>query len=457
MTTTLSTPKIIRQVSIEAMSATIDPRAGLAWAYEDGPLGELGELLPTWTVEPDIEVITDIVRRKLNIPEVFPCVVELLAQGAFNKVYTVQCGGNSNVIVRVTLPVQPHLKTLSERATIEYVRHHTDIPIPQVLEYNAIRDDELGFEWMIMDRVEGTKVTEQWKHMSWLKKELLVRKVITYLAQLFRKRFHRLGNLYATEDIQQMSTKDMPDAVFLGAEHSSHTVRFGLGEVVSIPFFYNDHGGIDVPRGPYKHSRDWLATCLRLYLHDADNINASNKTVDPNSVEAIKSRIQRMLNFLPQIFPADEREEYTLIHQDLSDNNMMVDENHDLSGFIDWECVYTVPLWLACQLPRFLRGQNCQHPPLYATEFENEYYESAYYEDLELYEKTQLREFFFEEMERICPEWMRVHEASSIKADFEFAVNVCTMRGYLQDIDEWLDSVENGDEVESLRERLGQC
>lgn len=123
--------------------------------------------------------------------------------------------------MRITLPVQPRLKTMSDHATIEYVCHHTDIPAPRALHYNALRDDELDFEWMFQDRVPGTSLKEAWHKMRWLEKELLVRKVTVYLTQLFRKRFTCLGNIYATRDLQKLSEADLPDAMLLSADHST--------------------------------------------------------------------------------------------------------------------------------------------------------------------------------------------------------------------------------------------
>ncbi|KAH7095645.1 hypothetical protein FB567DRAFT_586954 [Paraphoma chrysanthemicola] len=253
----------------------MDPRGQICWKKEEGPFRELGPLLVHWTVEPDIKVITKIARSTLDIPAGSPCEVEFLAQGAFNKVYTIRCGLNTDCVIRVTAPVQPQLKTLSECATIEYVRHHTDIPAPRVLpgHYGSTCDNELGFEWMIQECVRGTNLGDQWRHITWLEKELLVRKVIVYMAQLFQQRFLRLGSLYATQALQQLPTADLTHACLLGAEHSSKAKAFCLSEVVSIPLFYNDHWTLDIERGPYKHSREWLAAQLRIALHDAEYLS----------------------------------------------------------------------------------------------------------------------------------------------------------------------------------------
>jgi aminoglycoside phosphotransferase (APT) family kinase protein len=635
----------------------MDSEYGLLWKQSDDPFAELEELSPIWTVEPDKDSISIIARRQLGLPASAPCTVDFLAMGCFNKVYIIRYSSEEAYIMRITLPVHLRLKTMSERATIEYVKHHMSIPAPQVLCYNALRDDELGFEWMIQEYVPGFSLSSQWRHMGWLEKEVLVRKVIEYLVRLFRKRFQHLGNVYAPHDLQQIPDPVRPNAISLSAEHSTGSTGISVSEIVSIPFFYHDHGRVDIQRGPYTHSRDWLVARLQLAFHDAENMTdveydddhedeeqhdddkdeehadkhgikdnlknddrnavgpcfspetscgsgletdddkqvasrsstpdspcgsspekdyskhisspsstpasscgsdsendddkhtvdpfssppdstdipgpdkdddehavnrcfspdstysqGSNKengepvvnrclspvliyslgsdkeneepvvtcysSPDPNhnsdsdpdadpeldsseynpdSRTAIIARISRLQSLIPKVFPATDREAYVLHHQDLSGDNILVTPSHALAGIIDWECVHTVPLWLACQIPRFLRGTDFDEPPEFVDDFENEWLERAYYDDIEDYEKTELREFFLQEMQRVCPEWIDVFEESELKADFEFAVSVATTRGCGKMMDKWIAGVvENGETPFDLRARMGQ-
>ena len=109
---------------------------------------------PQWKFEPSIDAIAQIARRELAIPENLTCTVDFLANGTFIKVYVVHCG-NDDYIVRVSLLVQPRLKTLSERATIDYVLQHTSLPVPRVLTSDACNNNELGFEWMMMQQFQA--------------------------------------------------------------------------------------------------------------------------------------------------------------------------------------------------------------------------------------------------------------------------------------------------------------
>jgi aminoglycoside phosphotransferase (APT) family kinase protein len=58
------------------------------------------------------------------------------------------------------LPVTPKVKTLSEVATLAYVREKTSIPVPKVVAYDADLTNELGFEYIRMERVDGHPLRE---------------------------------------------------------------------------------------------------------------------------------------------------------------------------------------------------------------------------------------------------------------------------------------------------------
>jgi hypothetical protein len=433
-----------------------------------------GDLNPEWVVEPDTNVITKIAHRELNIPDDAVCEIKFLGEGAFNKVYTIQCDGYIDHVIRVSLPVEPHFKTMSEAATITYVRHHTEIPAPKVSASDLSNKNELGFEWMIQDFVPGRMLADAWRDMSWLKKELVVRKVIGYLAQLFEKRFTRMGNLYATADIQKLATAELPDAKLLGAEYSTDTEAFCQSRIVSMPFFWGKHLSCYVPRGPFTNSRDWLTAQVQLHIFDFDNppdpdsddsddsdSDSDDEIPDFATPEAIKRRANRLLALINKFFPEDEVEEFVLHHQDLNSGNILVNSNDEISGVIDWECVHTVPLYYACVMPKFLDAcmdrsvcPDPSDPMRYGRDVADDgtvTINELYYEHLEEYENQILWGFFLEEMGRVCPEWVKVHQSSKVKVGLEDAVACLGMQMCWEDIDDWIDMVEETGDAPSMQ------
>ncbi|KAH7095644.1 kinase-like domain-containing protein [Paraphoma chrysanthemicola] len=425
---------------------------GLKWKRE-----LFGDIEPSWTVEPDVEALTKLVRDELNVRDDTAYEVKFLAQGAFNKVYTIQIGNESEIkhISRVCLPVQPCFKTMSEVATTSYIRHHTDIPAPNVWASNASNEKDLGFEWTIQDYVNGRKLDEAWKEMSWLEKELLIWKVIHYLTQLFATRFNRLGNLYATKDLQQLTAGELPDAKLLGSEHSTPSEGFCVSQVVSMPFFWGKRVSSDVPRGPFSNSRDWFATQIQLALidldveyDDSDSDSDSDDEHPMHSREAVTHRANRILALLPTIFPENEPEQFVLHHNDLNANNILVDSNSSISGIIDWELVHTVPLSIACQMPKFLEAEmdrhKCPSPDDYGKDTDdngNTVHNEMYFRHLDEHEKTRLWAFFREEMGR-----------GKLQAGLEDVVTLFGHPWHAGVIDQWLDKVEKDGFSENLQD-----
>lgn len=57
-----------------------------------------------------------------------------------------------------------------------------------------------------MEYMPGTTLKEKWRTLPMQKKSILVQRIAHCVAQLFRKRFQGLGNLYHIEDAQDVST-----------------------------------------------------------------------------------------------------------------------------------------------------------------------------------------------------------------------------------------------------------
>ena len=446
---------------------TVDDQTALGWRID-----WFGNLEMVWVKEPNMEVIESIVRRQLNVPDGTFCTVSFLAEGAFNKVYTVQVSSNDRYIMRIPLPVQPHLKTMSEVATIDYVRHYTYIPVPAVLKFQATSQNELGFEWILMTHISGTQMGDQWRSISSLKKKLIVRNMVSYLAQLFRKRFSYLGNLYATADLQRLPWAAGADATAPIAKMPGFESGFFLGQIVEQPLFWGNHLQFDINRGPFENSRDWLRAVLQVYILGADHPvtlidgseNDSDSDDEPSplcSPEAIKVQAQRLMDLLPMIFPTDTSEIFVLHHHDLHENNIFIDGNHEISGVIDWEFVPTVPLWAACEIPKFLQSKLnryvCPGQDLYSKKTLDDGtkdMDRLYYEHLAEYEKTQLRAVFLEEMQRVCPDWVDVYKNNKLKAAFGEAVALFGEKSNAKIIDEWLDVLEEHGDAPSIATML---
>lgn len=74
-----------------------------------------------------------------------PINISFLTQGAFNKLYDIITPKIlEDLFLRVTLPVDPRSKTLSEVATMAWVQQNTNIPVTRVIAYEASSANPVG-------------------------------------------------------------------------------------------------------------------------------------------------------------------------------------------------------------------------------------------------------------------------------------------------------------------------
>lgn len=76
-----------------------------------------------------------------------------MAVGTFHKAYLVTLVDTRELVARVARRFMPRLKTESEVATLNYLRLHTQIPVPVVYYYDCNPYNRLGGEYILMSKV----------------------------------------------------------------------------------------------------------------------------------------------------------------------------------------------------------------------------------------------------------------------------------------------------------------
>ncbi|KAK4246190.1 phosphotransferase enzyme family-domain-containing protein [Corynascus novoguineensis] len=477
---------------------------GLEWV-RDGIWGSE----PCWTVEPDEEAIKQTVGSSLNLTTA-PCDIKFLAQGAFNKVYIVTFA-EKEVIARVTLPVDPKWKTLSEVATLEWVRENTSLPVPEVISYQADRTSAIGFEWIVMSKMPGTSLRDRWRDVVFSAKEEIVRRLALFCSETFRAQLRGIGNLFLDDTEASTSTTFSQKSRPVPGSSVQDCGSFRVQRIVSSEFIWDSHIHAEVSRGPFKSSKDWLLARLSLAEMDCrkrlsrfQNKNSptlgqadgstipederenepeegedENKTEgeeedekdegdgddedededDLEELEHIMDIISRLRRHLDDFFPppGSEPERTMILHDDLSRQNILVNDDGNLTAVVDWECISALPLWIACQIPPLLQGKPRNEEPV-KTKYQHDEDGNVvelFWEHLDDYELTQLRRVFLGEMERLQPEWVEIFESSQRQRDFDLAVSSCSDSFLIRRIRNWLDDMEKGvEDFQGLEERI---
>lgn len=329
---------------------------------------------------------------------------------------------------------------------------HTSIPVPKVIALDNSRDNKIGFEWILMDFMPGTRLEDVWRLITWFAKCKLVETVIDITAAYFD------FNTTRSEISIDQSTCQR---IFLGLLTMASSVSIYSARMVSMAFFWEKHITLDIPRGPFSSTGEWLAAILAHKKYDNDKValttqeDSGSDSDSDDEDELTPILFERLSQTMPKIFPPTDitYEKFALRHDDMHQQNLMLSTSGELTALVDWECVYVVPLWKVCQLPSLLEGRERNDAPQPETYSRNDdgTVDEMYDEHMLEYDLTRLRKLFFERMKIVEPGWMAAFRASEAKADFGYAVENCDTPFCRERIGRWLDNVIAGVEQPGLR------
>ncbi|GAB1312487.1 hypothetical protein MFIFM68171_02697 [Madurella fahalii] len=275
----------------------------------------------------------ECVRAGYHDPDADLChghvAVYFLSEGAWNRAYTVTTclgGRYRTLILRVALPAITHLsKVEAEAATMDWVRHNTDIPIPEVLDYEASPRNPIGYPWMLMTKMPG--IPYEHAILTTQQKVRIAEIVAGWVNTLSHYEFEGIGT---------------PKYGPYGATPSA------LGPAVDVDLLIREWSD-DLPRpmnpfpDVYSYASSFIAKepCPRLQVL-IDRILGPLSKYSP--IQAPPGSVLAVLRA--------EMNRFTLQHWDINKGNILVDERTGLpTGLIDWEHIHTLPVVLGVRYP----------------------------------------------------------------------------------------------------------
>lgn len=380
-----------------------------------------GSEQPVWPREPDINAIRSLAEhhllKHLGVSlDRASLEVSFFAEGAFNKLYQISDPGlPSSYLLRVTLPVEPFFKTESEVATIAYLQANTSLPVPQIIAWESSLDGDLGFEWILMEKIQGVPLIDVWRKIPWDRKLELVEEVARFVNELDEHKFDSIGGLYfksalhsgtgdaqdnaaqtkvnpkvegeeswitankvkvaTPERHQELMTQTQALHEVVGPEsqvgticdklpgpiHSGGAQEFIIGRYFDVLFFKASRYYLPGDRGPYSNSLEWLTALVRVQLEWIKNGPVEGDYDYGRSFKEEAPKMQALcheyLDALPSVFAEEKAESSNIIyHDDLNHANILVHpETFEITGIVDWEMVNVVPAWRATMHPKFLQ------------------------------------------------------------------------------------------------------
>lgn len=188
----------------------------------------------------------------------------------------------------------------SEFATYCFLAR-TAVPVPEV--YDCADDDDpmnlVGAGYILLEKLTGKPLA--WHEASVVQKE---------------KFSHQLAEIYA--NLEQHSVNG------LGRLQLSST---GLPEVGPAFFDYGSSGNL-IPFGPFSHSNDYYTALIQQQIQLI-------KTGEVASSAPLDQYLVYMS--LLDSLPPNESGPFFLRHVDSRDVNILVDDDYNITGIIDWE------------------------------------------------------------------------------------------------------------------------
>ncbi|KAL1878406.1 hypothetical protein Plec18167_004478 [Paecilomyces lecythidis] len=296
---------------------------------------------------------------------------------------------------------------------MDFLRLH-GIPNPCIYGYSAMTDNLTGIEYIFMEYVRGTSLSDIWFDLSESSRSTLIRKLVQLERQLFLIRLPASGSLYYAKDVH-----DLPRKVHIPASTATLDTRFCIGPDMTLALWYGRRLGLQVDRGPYT---DTLAAStagakkeiayLKTYgrpLHPIQRLYREIYNYEKQSHLKHLDNLENYLKAASSIIPDDKEAlaRPTIRHPDLNPVNIFLSDDLDITAVIDWQHCAILPLFLQCGIPDSIQNygddisENLEIPKL-SRDFD-ELSEDEQSHELELFRKRQLHYFYVQTTRKLNP------------------------------------------------------
>jgi len=202
----------------------------------------------------------------------------------------------------------------SEVETMQYISDKSNVPVPKVLDYDSNPRNPVNFRFILMEGLPGKPLGVPYCHIPPENRANFLDQLADYLLQLGSLSFSSIGCLRYDRVV-------------------------GSTEIVPLP------GRASVYKSSLEFGHDIRRQQNQLLLEDE-----TFPSTRADRELATKILSQAVLIAFRTEFSAGP---FPLSHPDLHYNNILVDENYNITGIIDWSGVTTVPQEVFASVPGF--------------------------------------------------------------------------------------------------------
>ena len=234
-----------------------------------------------------------------------------------------------------------------EVETMELLSEHTNIPSPEVLGYSATLDNDFGFPYIVMEELPGKPATDIWfeQHgeVSSLETEqkclTFLRSLARHMTELNKLPFEQIG----------IPTYPRTGAEFYNIHDRAEHEPLPVKKYYVWPFCDSFRA---VERGPLASTQAYIR-----HARDQDELPLPNKKGKFDYAQLQDLGMSKVLDmvFAHAIFNSTRNDSFTLRHSDLDTQNILVDDNGNITGILDWDGSLSMPRCVGhASVPHFL-------------------------------------------------------------------------------------------------------
>lgn len=288
------------------------------------------------------KIFGPIFRPWLSATSIFE--IERLHGGSFNRIIGINISQSykkhSKIEREFILRVPRFEDARPDRdvATIQYVRHRTNIPVAKIVAKDYSSENPLGKSYVVQRRVPGKDLQMTWADLSHEQRCTVAREHAKTLLTL------------------QSLTNSAPGLI----EKDSRAVDGERRTLISPYELRNGQGLVREPESsaPYA-AKDRNTLGFFIGLMDrwrAVSLERPNGDVAAYHVHLWES-LMDAVDYMHQ-FALFKNDDMSLCHLDLQPRNIMAEIQHDgslnISGYLDWDSAVFAPRFVGCAPPRWL-------------------------------------------------------------------------------------------------------
>lgn len=167
-----------------------------------------------------------------------------LAEGGFNRTFLITMRGGFQMVARIPYPatIPKYFAVASEVATMALLRS-SGLPIPEVYGYSPAPDNVAETEYIFMEFVKGTSLSDIWFDLGEEDIISISRQLAELESKMMSVAFPAGGSLYYTRDLEKVAG---------GPGVPLEDERFCVGPDTRLPLWHGKRSQLDVDRGPCR-------------------------------------------------------------------------------------------------------------------------------------------------------------------------------------------------------------